>query len=142
MPIIGSRQLLPLFYERRITMIESYSINIAVGADANIPFNSTSLQKGCTVEKTGADTFQFNKCGIYMVSVDASSSASTTIQLVKDGVLQPQAQSTGTSLGFTTLVQVPENNTCCPCSVPTTIQVRNTTAVTFTNANIVITKVV
>ena len=64
MPIIGSRQLLPLFYERRITMIESYSINIAVGADANIPFNSTSLQKGCTVEKTGADTFQFNKCGI------------------------------------------------------------------------------
>lgn len=123
-------------------MIESYSINIAVGADATIPFNSTSIQKGCTVEKTGADTFQFNKCGVYMVAVDCSTGTSTTIQLVKNGVLQPQAQSTGVSPSFVTLVQVPNNNSCCPCSNPTVIQIQNTTAGTFTNANIVITKVV
>lgn len=123
-------------------MIESYSVNVAVGADANIPFNSTSIQKGCTVEKTGADTFQFNKCGVYMVAVDCSTGTSTTIQLVKNGVLQPQAQSTGVSPSFVTLVQVPNNNTCCPCSSPTVIQIQNTTAGTFTNANIVITKVV
>lgn len=123
-------------------MIESYSVNIPVGANANVPFNSTSIQKGCTVTKSASDTFNLNKCGIYMVSVDCSASASTTIQLVKDGVLQPQAQSTGSSPSFTTLVQVPNNNSDCPCASPTTIQVRNTTAVTLTDSNIVITKVV
>lgn len=123
-------------------MIESYSVNVSVGANANIPFNSTSLVKGCTVEKTAPDTFSFNKCGVYMVAVDCSTTTSTTIQLVKDGVLQSQAQSTGLSPSFVTLVQVPNNNTCCPCSSPTTIQVRNTTAGTFTDTNISITKIV
>lgn len=123
-------------------MIESYSTNITVEANANIPFNSTSLQKGCTVTKTAPDTFALNKCGVYMVECDVSSSASTTIQLVKDGVLQPQAQSTGLTPSFTTLVQVKDNNTCCPCSSPTIIQVRNTVAGTLTDANIVVTKIV
>ena len=123
-------------------MIEAYSTNIAVGADTNIPFNSVSVQKGCTVTKSSTDTFNLNKCGIYMVSVDASTGTSTTIQLYKDGVAQPQAQSTGITPSFTTLVQVPNNNSNCPCSSPTTITVQNTTAGTFTDANIVITKVV
>lgn len=123
-------------------MIESYSTNIAVNANANIPFNSTSLQKGCTVTKTAPDTFALNKCGVYMVAVDISTTTSTTIQLVKDGVLQAQAQSTGLSPSFVTLVQVKDNNSCCPCSSPTIIQVRNTVAGTLTDANITITKIV
>lgn len=123
-------------------MLEAYSLNIAVGANANIPFNSTTIQKGCTATKSAADTINLNKCGVYMVSVDCSASASTTIQLVKDGVLQPQAQSTGVSPSFITLVQVDHNNSCCACDSPTVIQVRNTTAVTLTDANITITKVV
>ena len=122
-------------------MIESYSTNLTVTANSNIPFNSTSVQKGCTVTKTGPDTFALNKCGVYMVAVDVSATASTTIQLVKDEVLQPQAQSTGQSPSFVTLVQVPHNNSCCPCSSPTIIQVRNTVAGTLTAANIVVTKV-
>ena len=122
-------------------MIEAYSTNVAVGANANIPFNSVSLVKGCTVEKIAPDTFAFNKCGVYMVEVDCSTATSTTIQLYKDGVAQPQAQSTGLSPSFTTLVQVPNNNSCCPCASATTVQIRNTTAGTFTDANIVITKV-
>ena len=122
-------------------MLEAYSVNVAVGANANIPFNSTTIQKGCTAVKTSADTINLNKCGVYMVAVDASTATSTTIQLVKDGVLQPQAQSTGLSPSFITLVQVSENNSCCPCSSPTVIQVRNTVAGTFTDANIVVTKV-
>lgn len=123
-------------------MIESCSTNITVGANTNIPFNSTALQKGCTVTKSGSDTFNLNKCGVYMVAVDVSATASTTIQLVKDSVLQPQAQSTGVSPSFVTLVQVPNNNSCCACDSPTTIQVRNTVAGTLTDANIVITKVI
>ena len=77
-----------------------------------------------------------------MVSVDASAETAATIELSKNGLLQPQAQSTGTSLGFVTLVQVPTNNTYCCCSSPTVIQVMNTGAeATFTNVNVVVTKV-
>ena len=123
-------------------MLEAYSTNITVGANANIPFNSTSLIKGCTVTKPSADTINLNKCGVYMVECDCSTGTATTIQLYKDGVAQLQAQSTGSSPSFTTLVQVSEDNTCCPCTAPTVLQVRNTTAGTFTDANITVTKVV
>ena len=122
-------------------MLEAYSTNITVAANSNIPFNSTSLSKGCTATKTGADTINLNKCGVYMVACDVSAAASTTIQLVKDGVPQPQAQSTGEAPSFVTLVQVDHNNSCCACSSPTTLQVSNTTATTLTDANITITKV-
>lgn len=125
-------------------MIEAYSVNVTVPADSAIPFNSVTLQKGCTVTHPSADTFNLNKCGVYMVSVDASAAASTTIQLYKDGVAQPQAQSTGTTTSFVTLVQCDKNNSCCPCASPTSIQIVNTgdAAATLTNANIAITKVV
>ena len=122
-------------------MLEAYSLNITVPANSNIPFNSTSLQKGCTATRVAPDTFALNKCGVYMVECDVSAAASTTIQLYKDGVAQPQAQGTGSTPSFTTLVQVDKNNSCCPCASAVTIQVRNTTATTLTDANIVITKV-
>ena len=77
-----------------------------------------------------------------MVEVDASASASTTLQLYKDGVAQPQAQSTGGTPAFTTLVQVDKNNSCCACSSPVSLQVMNTTEATLTDANIVVTKVI
>ena len=123
-------------------MLEVYSNNISVGANANIPFNSTALVKGCTATKTGVDTVSLNKCGVYMVSCDCSTGTSTTIQLYKNGVAVPNAQSTGVSPSFTTLVQVSEDNTCCPCTAPTTLQVKNTTSGTFTEANLVVTKLV
>jgi hypothetical protein len=123
-------------------MLESYSINTEVGANSFIPFNNVSIKKGCTVTKSSADTIDLNKCGVYMVSVDASAGTSTTIQLYKDGVAQPQAQSTGINPSFVTLVQVPKSNCDCPCSSPTTIQVMNTTATTFDDINLVVTKVI
>ena len=122
-------------------MLEAYSTNLELDANVNVPFNSTSVVKGCTVTKPSADTINLNKCGVYMVEVDASAGTSTTLQLYKDGVAQPQAQSTGLNPSFTTLVQVSKNNTCCACSSPVTLQVRNTVAGTLTNANIVVTKV-
>ena len=121
-------------------MLEAYSLNVAVEADSYVPFNSTSIIKGCTATKPSADTINLNKCGVYMVSVDASAEASTTLQFYKDGVAQPQAQSTGLTPSFTTLVQVDKNNSCCACSSPVTIQVKNSTATTLTDANITVTK--
>lgn len=122
-------------------MLEAYSLNVAVEADSYVPFNSTSIIKGCTATKPSADTINLNKCGVYMVSVDASAEASTTLQLYKDGVAQPQAQSTGLTPSFTTLVQVDKNNSCCACSSPTTIQIQNSTATTLTDVNITVTKI-
>lgn len=122
-------------------MLEAYSLNVAVGADSAIPFNNVTLEKGCTAVLSSPGTIQLNKCGVYMVSVDGTAEAATTVELYKDGVAQPQAQSTGTTPSFVTLVQVDRNNCGCACSSPVNLQVMNTTATTFTNVNVVVTKV-
>ena len=123
-------------------MLECYSTNVSLTADSFIPLNNVSLKKGCTVTKSSADTIELNKCGVSMVSMDASVETASTIQLYKDGVAQPQAQSTGDSPSFVTLVQVQNNNSCCACDSPTTLQFMNSTATTATNVNVTITKVV
>lgn len=122
-------------------MLEAYSLNVAVGADSAIPLNNITLEKGCTAVLSSPGTIQLNKCGVYMVSVDGTAEAATTVELYKDGVAQPQAQSTGTTPSFVTLVQVDRNNCGCACSSPVNLQVINTTATTFTNVNVVVTKV-
>ena len=123
-------------------MLEVYSTDIEVAADTAIPFQNVSLKKGCTAELSGTSTIELNKCGVYMVEVDASSEDAATIQLYKNGVAQPQAQSTGDSPSFTSLVQVPDNNSCCPCASGVSLQVITDTATTFTNCNCTVTKVV
>ena len=122
-------------------MLEAYSTGISVLADSVVPFNSVSIEKGCTAKLASPTSIELNKCGVYMVSVDATASASTSLQLAKNGVPQPQAQSTGTTPSFVTLVQVPTNNSCCACASPVTLSVLNSEAVTLTDVNIVVTKV-
>ena len=122
-------------------MLEVYSTDIEVAANAAIPFQNVSLKKGCTAELSGTSTINLNKCGVYMVECDGSAEATTTIQLYKDGIAQPQAQSTGGTPAFTTLVQVPENNSCCPCASGVSLQIVNTTTATFTDINVCVTKI-
>lgn len=122
-------------------MLEAYSLNVSVGANSPIPFNSVSVEKGCTAVLSSPTTIDLNKAGVYMVACDVSTATANTIQLSKDGVLQPQAQSTGTSPSFTTLVQVDRNNTTCCCTSPTVIRIVLTTAGTLTDANVSVTKV-
>lgn len=122
-------------------MLEAYSLNIAVGADADIPFNNIVIEKGCTANLAAPSSIELNKKGVYMVSFDGVTGTSTTVQLYKNGVALPQAQSTGTNVSFTTLVQVPFCNDCSCATSPTVLRVVNETAGTFTNANIVVTKV-
>ena len=124
-------------------MLEAYSLNVTVPAATNIPFNNITLEKGCTVDLNGVSTIELNKCGVYMIAFDGSLGTATTVQLYKDGVALPQAQSTGASPSFVTLVQVSENNSRCCCTSPTLIQIRNTgtAAATFTDVNVCVTKV-
>lgn len=136
-------------------MIEAYSTNVAVAANQPVPFNSVSIAKGCSVVQRSAATFLFNECGVYELSFDASGAisgaeaADIVLQLYKNGVPQPQAQAQANSsaatdienLSFTTLVQVPNDNSNCCCVTPTTVQIMNgAVAVLLNNANITITK--
>lgn len=137
-------------------MLETYSQNLAVGANTAISFNNISIQKGVTAVKTAPATVQFNRAGVYMVSFDATAAISgatagnITVQLYKNGTAQPQAltstNSTSTTdlgtLSFVTLVQVPQNNNCNCATSGTTIQLLNIGLdATFTQANLVITKI-
>ena len=134
-------------------MLEGYSTNIAVATNSAIPFNNVTIEKGCTAKIESSATMSLNKAGVYMVSVDAAgiptSAGVMSIQLSKDGTLQPQAQSavTGTTtdinnVSFTTLVQVKDNNTCSCCTSPTIIRVVNTgVPATYNIANICVTKI-
>lgn len=138
-------------------MIECYTNNATVGADEAIVFNNTRIKKGCMVDVNGA-TIQFNKCGIYEVNVNATATAPSAtssapvdlmVELKKEGVTQGKATETATSetaksaLSFTSLVQVPQNNSCSPCISPTTCTVVNSGAeAVFDTINLVVTKLV
>lgn len=122
-------------------MLQVYSINQAVSANGVVPFNNVVIDKGCAENLSGVGTIELNKSGVYEVTVDGVASTSTTLQLFKNGVALPQAQSTGTTLAFTTFVQVVNNNCNCNiCSSPVTLQVKNTTETTLTNVNITVDK--
>ena len=122
-------------------MLQVYSINQAVSANGVVPFNNVVIDKGCAENLSGVGTIELNKSGVYEVTVDGVASTATTLQLFKNGVALPQAQSTGTTLAFTTLVQVINNNCNCNiCSSPVTLQVKNTTETTLTNVNITVDK--
>jgi hypothetical protein len=133
-------------------MLEAYSRNIDVAADAAIPFNNIVIRKGCTAILSAPASIQLNKAGVYMIAVDASivpeATGDVSIQLSKNGILQPQAYSIEdgtadetTALSFTTLVQVQGNNTCACNTSPTIVQVINGTAGTFDIASVTVTKI-
>lgn len=119
-------------------MLEVYSKNVTVAENGIIPLTTVALVKGTSTQLLGTSTIQFNKCGIYKVTVSGSVTGSAAgeivIQLEKNGVVQPQAVSLATAadatsiipFSFTTLIQVPDsNNINCPCSTTTTIYLRN-----------------
>lgn len=134
-------------------MLEGYSTNIEVATGASIPFNNVTIEKGCTAKLNAPATVSLNKSGVYMVTVDAAGTPTAagvmSIQLSKNGVLQPQAQSSVTgattdvdNMSFTTLVQVKQDNTCSCCSSPTVIRVVNTgVPATYSITNICVTKI-
>lgn len=138
-------------------MLEAFTKNEIVAADTAIPFRNVSIHKGCG-ETINNSSITLNKCGVYKIDVDASAYAgtgtATSIQLMRDGVLVPQAYSveglstattpdaaTPNSMHFSTLVQVDKNNGPCPCMSGVNVSVISGTAATFVQCNICITKV-
>lgn len=135
-------------------MIEAYSNNISVSTNSLMPFN-TVFQKGTTVEKSGDSTIKFDKCGIYILSLNASGVAAEggnmSLQLMTNGVLQNNAFAAVTAsdttsthnLSFSTKIQVPSNSTDCACSPEFVVSVvNNGVAATYSLVDILITKLV
>ena len=136
-------------------MLQIYSDNLTVAANTVFPFNNVVVDKGCAENLSAPATIQLNKQGVYLVEMDgfATPDAATavTIQLMVNGVAQPQAISTFVpasitdtrTFGFKTFVRVLENNCPCNClTAPTTLQFMNgDTAVSDAHINVVITKI-
>lgn len=135
-------------------MLQAYSSNLEVAANAAFPFNNVTVDKGCSDNLSAPASIQLNKRGVYLIEVDgfATPAAATlvSIQLYVNGVAQPQAISSfvGTAtvtdtFSFKTFVQVTENNCNCNCtSSPTVLQIINgTTDLTDAHINIVVTKI-
>lgn len=136
-------------------MLQVYSSNLAVEANAVFPFNNVVIDKGCGENLSAPATIQLNKAGIYLVEMDgfATPDAATevSVQLVVNGVAQPQAISSFVpaavtdvrTFGFKTFVRVLENNCQCNClTSPTTLQfVNGDTALTDAHINVVVTKI-
>ena len=136
-------------------MLQVYSSNLTVDANAVFPFNNVVVDKGCGENLSAPATIQLNKAGVYLVEMDgfATPDAATevSVQLVVNGVAQPQAISSfvpasvtdARTFGFKTFVRVLENN--CPCNCltsPTTLQfINGDTGVSEAHINVVITKI-
>jgi len=135
-------------------MLQAYSSNLDVAANAAFPFNNSVVDKGCAENLSAPATVQLNQRGVYLVEVDGyatgAAASDNLVQLYVNGSAMPQAVSgfttaagTISNFGFKTLVQVSENNCNCNCyTSPTILQVLNgEQALTAAHINIVVTKI-
>ena len=134
-------------------MLQAYSSNLSVAANAAFPLNNSVVSKGNAEVLSAPASIQLNQRGVYSVKVNgfATPAAATlvSVQLYLNNVAMPQAissftgvASTADNFGFETLVQVMDNN--CPCNCiasPTILQVMNgDSALTDSHINIIVTK--
>lgn len=134
-------------------MLQAYSSNLSVIANAAFPFNNVTIDKGRAETLSAPASIQLNQRGVYLIEVDGfgtpASASLVSVQLYINGVAQPQAissftgvEETANTFSFKTLVQVTENNCPCNCiSSPTVLQVYNgTTDLTEAHINVIVTK--
>lgn len=150
-------------YSKNIDVAESTAIPLNTIA---LMKGCTATKSGTTsIQLQRAGIYEVNVSATAKLQTLASAPASTTesaavaqaddsnviaIQLYKDNVTQPQAYSAVTAsdttslhpLSFTTLVQVPTNNSQCCCSSPVTIDIVNQcAAATYDTIDVVVTKI-
>ena len=114
-------------------MLEVYSKDVNVASETPIPLNNVAISSCCAAKLVGSNTITLAKPGVSRVVVNAVATASSagevSIQLMKNGVLLPQAFSAVTAadttslhpLSFETFVKVGP----CPCALPVSIEVIN-----------------
>ena len=119
------------------------------------PLNNVALKKGCDCSLSEVPTIIYlNKCGVYRIAVTADAVASTggniQLRLYKSGVAQPQSGAEVTAsdttsihnLGFETLVQVTQDDSCRCCGPLVAIQIFNKgVGITLNSLDVVVTRV-
>lgn len=137
-------------------MIDSYSnTSQEVVAGGNISFAINSIQTGCTAtHSAGSTTFSLNKPGFYFVTfngtgaITGATAGTIIVSMLNNGTLVPGATASVSSasttdvrsLAFSKLIQVKPS--CCAVNNTTNLTFNNTgLAATFTNVNVVITKI-
>ena len=133
-------------------MINSYSlVSQAVAVDGTLNFDTTRVLTGCTVKHAdGTPTFTLTKPGYYFVNFDGvitgTTAGTVTVELLNGATPVPGATASTSvavddidTLNFATIIRVLPS---CPSIDNTTkLSILNAgVGVTFTNANIVITK--
>lgn len=135
-------------------MLQIYSTNIDVVANAPFALSNIVINKGCGVQVVG-NSLQFNRRGIYRIDVDGygtgSAAGTDTVNLTVSGIATPQAltsfttaESTINNFGFTTFIVVSTDSYNCGCSytIPTTAQIINgDIALTGAHINITVSRV-
>lgn len=136
-------------------MINSYTnTNQAVATNSPLLFNVNSVKTGCTVTHSeGTASFSLNKPGFYYVSFSGvgfstgATGGTVIVQLQNKGVNVPGALASADSttpediedLSFSTIIQVKPS--CCAVDNTATLTLVNTgISTTYSNANLVITK--
>lgn len=137
-------------------MIDSYSnTSQAVGAGSNISFAINSVQTGCTAtHNEGSTTFSLNKPGFYFVTfngtgaITGATAGNIIVSMFNNGTIVPGATASVASssttdirsLSFSKLIQVKPS--CRAVNSSTSLTFNNAgLATTFTNVNVVITKI-
>lgn len=134
-------------------MLEVYSVNIPVNEGADIPLNQVKIVKGNTAQLQGASSIVLNKCGVYkitaMANVTPDEAGTVSIQIKQNSILLDNAIAQATAavdtiynLKTETLVIVSNNNTPCPCTVPTVISITNGDAATINLIDVIVDKIV
>ena len=133
-------------------MINAYTnISQAIAADGTLNFDTTRVLTGCTVKHAdGTPTFTLTKPGYYFVNFDGvitgTTAGTVTVELLNGATPVPGATASTSvavddidTLNFATIIRVLPS---CPAIDNTTkLSILNAgVGVTFTNANIVITK--
>ena len=134
-------------------MLEVYTIGQTLTSGSAIPFNNVQIEKGKTAVLTAPSTISLNAAGVYMVAVDGemigTAAGDGTVRLSRDSLPVAAAAATATLAAaatvpyeFTTLVQVPYNNSpCCCASSPVNLQLVYTGPAATGNANVCVTKI-
>lgn len=132
-------------------MIDSYSnTSQEVVAGGNISFAINSIQTGCTAtHSAGSTTFSLNKPGFYFITfngtgaITGATAGAIIVSMLNNGTTASVSSASTTdvrSLAFSKLIQVKPS--CCAVNNTTNLTFNNAgLAATFTNVNVVITKV-
>ena len=131
-------------------MLQAYSTNLTLTTKTLITFDTVEAIGRTVTATAGGNTIMLNAPGVYFISFNASGTTTEAgtfgIQMLKDGVAEPQAQASMATtaegegaVAFSTLISV--GRSCCCQNNRVAVTVEYTGGDGTGLANVVVTKV-